>query len=227
MLKQAMRTGMTSPTGISRECMSDRVCRILLERILEGTYPPGHRLVELQLARELNTSQGPVREALRELEAVHLVQTEPYRGTYVRSVSERELREAYQVRAVLEELAGQLATPVLQRSTEELEEVVEAMRAAVAQGDRESYSRHNFEFHRSIVAASGNEVLLRQWDLLALKVRSRVVLSLDVIDLPAFVPLHERILDALRAGDAATVGSLLRKHSEALIAPLDRKAGAE
>lgn len=227
MLKQTIRTGMSAPSGISRECMSDRVCRILLERILEGTYPPGHRLVELQLARELNTSQGPVREALRELEAVHLVQTEPYRGTYVRAVSERELREAYQVRAVLEELAGQLATPALQAHSDELQGAVEAMRTAAARGDRETYTRHNFEFHRAIVAASGNEVLLRQWELLALKVRSRVVLSLEVIDLPAFVPLHQRIVEAIRAGDAAAVGRLLREHSESLIPTLTEKPARE
>lgn len=227
MLKQAMTTGTNSPAGISRECMSDRVCRILLERILEGSYPPGHRLVELQLARELNTSQGPVREALRELEAVHLVQTEPYRGTYVRSVSERELREAYQVRAVLEELAGQLATPALQAHSKELQELVGAMRAAAAKGDREAYFRNNFEFHRGIVAASGNEVLLHQWELLALKVRSRVVLSLEVIDLRSVIPLHERIVEAIRAGDASTVGRLLREHSEALIPSLAEKTPRE
>src|SRR5580704_12754621 len=93
---------------IARESIADRVRQVLTERIVNGMYLPGSRLVELQLARELNVSQAPVREALCALEAAHFVETEPYRGTRVRRIDERECREAYQVRAVLEELAVQL-----------------------------------------------------------------------------------------------------------------------
>src|SRR5262245_30041516 len=66
------------------------------------------RLKELQLAREFDTSQAPVREALRELEATGVIESEPQRGSRVRTVSEKELGEAYQVRAVLEQFAGEL-----------------------------------------------------------------------------------------------------------------------
>jgi len=96
------------PADIARESLADRVRQVLMERIIDGTYPPATRLVEMQIARELNISQAPVREAFCALEAARLVETEPYRGTRVREVSDRECREAYQVRAVLEELAAQL-----------------------------------------------------------------------------------------------------------------------
>src|SRR5277367_5010048 len=95
--------------ALQRESMAERVKQDLLRRIMNGELQPGARLVELQLARELNTSQGPVREALRELEGLDLVVTEPYKGSRVREVTLLDIREAYKVRSALEELAAQLA----------------------------------------------------------------------------------------------------------------------
>ena len=71
--------------GIHRACMRDQVRDRILSRILSGEYAPGTRLKELSLAAECGVSQAPVREALRELEALGLVECERYRGTRVRS----------------------------------------------------------------------------------------------------------------------------------------------
>src|ERR1700749_5213568 len=94
--------------ALKRDSMAEQVKHELLRKIMQGELPPGARLVELQSARDLNTSQGPVREALRELEAMDLVTTEPYKGSRVREVTPQEIREAYVVRASLEELAARL-----------------------------------------------------------------------------------------------------------------------
>src|SRR5258707_15138406 len=93
--------------------MSDRICRILADRIIAGQLAPGERLVEMRIAEEFRTSQAPVREALRELETLRLVESEPYRGTRVRDVGAEEMAEAYAVRAVLEQAAAELAAPAL------------------------------------------------------------------------------------------------------------------
>ena len=97
--------------GLERDCMSDRIRRVLAERIIGGALAPGERLVEMRIAEEFRTSQAPVREALRELETLRLVESEPYRGTRVREVGEREMAEAYAVRAVLEQAAAEAAAP--------------------------------------------------------------------------------------------------------------------
>src|ERR1700761_3574077 len=97
--------------ALQRDSMAERVKQELLRRIMSGELAPGTRLIELQIARELNTSQGPVREALCELEGLELIETEPYKGSRVREVTPQDIREAYMVRATLEELAGQLAAP--------------------------------------------------------------------------------------------------------------------
>src|SRR6188472_3012956 len=87
--------GLANPsTTISRDCMRMKIRRALVQRITDGTYAPGDRLVELKIASEFGTSQGPVREALRELEVMRLVSTEAYRGTRVRAASPEEMREA-------------------------------------------------------------------------------------------------------------------------------------
>lgn len=203
--------------ALTREPAAARVRQLILARILAGVYPPGARLVELRLARELAISQTPVREALRQLEAVGIVRTEPWRGTRVREVSEREMREAYQVRAVLEQLAARLAAPRLDGRVEPLRRRVAELRAAARARDREGYARHDVPFHRAILEASGNAILLRTWESLNFEVRTRVHLARGHADLVAVADAHQAVVDALAAGDGRAAGKLLRRQAEAAI----------
>src|ERR1700733_11664714 len=113
--------------SLERACMSDRIRRALAERIIAGQLAPGERLVEMRIAEEFRTSQAPVREALRELETLRLVESEPYRGTRVREVGEREMADAYAVRAVLEQAAAELAAPVLKGNVDHLRRCLEKL----------------------------------------------------------------------------------------------------
>jgi DNA-binding GntR family transcriptional regulator len=199
---------------IRRDCMRDQIRRELLRRIVDGRYRPGERLVELQVAREFNTSQGPVREAFRELEALRLVETETYRGTRVRALSERELREAAVVRGVLEEAAAVAAAEALRGQTGPLREEVAAIERAAREGDLDAYARHNMAFHRRIVEAAGNGVLLHAWDALLLEARTLIHLSTAGTDLNAAAATHLPIIEALDRGDGPLAGRLLREHAE-------------
>ena len=96
-------------TVVARTVLREQVKEVLLERILRGELQPGDRLVETRIAQELGTSQAPVREALRDLELANLVESEPFRGSRVRGVSEDDLLQVFPVRAVLEELAAKEA----------------------------------------------------------------------------------------------------------------------
>jgi len=199
---------------VQRNCMRDQIRRVLVQRILEGYYKPGERLVELQIARELKTSQGPVREALRELEALRLVESETYRGTRVRSLSDREREDVGQVRGVLEQAAAQWAAIAMKRNVSPLRAVLEAIRGAAAKGDRDGYARHNMAFHRLIVEAASNPVLLRLWESLMLETRTRIGLSQLDIDMTIAAETHVPIVEALDRGDGETAGRLLREHAE-------------
>lgn len=200
------------PDSIRRDSMADRVKEVLFRRILSGELAPGARLVELQIAREMNTSQGPVREALRELEALELVVTEPYKGSRVRQVSDRDTLEAYQTRGALEQLSGQLAAVYLKGRTAALKKEAEAIRVAARRNHAEDYAIHDMNFHRMIVEESRNRILLRTWDSLSFEIRIRLWLAQGRVDLNAAEADHWPIIDALEVGDGEKAGRLLRQH---------------
>ncbi|MDF5719882.1 MAG: GntR family transcriptional regulator [Rhizonema sp. PD37] len=205
---------------LKRECMSDRLKQVLLERILDGTYQPGDRLVELQIAREMETSQAPVREALYELAAMGLVESEAYRGTRVRQVSAEELQESYQVRAILEEMAAQLAAPKFYKNPLPLQTAHAAVQAAAQTGDVDAHAKLDAAFHRLIVETSGNSVLLRVWDSLSFETWTRINLMLiksKTVDLQSLIEEHQQIVDAFMLCDGKTAGRLLHQHLEAAI----------
>jgi DNA-binding GntR family transcriptional regulator len=202
----------TKDHALQRDSMAERVKQDLLRRITSGELQPGARLVELHIARELNTSQGPVREALCELEGLELVVTEPYKGSRVREVTEQDIREAYTVRATLEHLAGQLAAPHFQGDVGELRKAATKIFNAARKKDIADYARHDIIFHRLIVEGAENRILLRTWNSLAFEVRLQLWLARGNIDLPTAQEAHWKIIDALETGDGNLAGELLRKH---------------
>jgi DNA-binding GntR family transcriptional regulator len=179
---------------------------------MNGELLPGERLVELRIARELNTSQGPVREAICELEGLDLVVTEPYKGSYVREVTPQDTREAYMVRATLEDLAGQLAAVHFKGSTATLTKVAKAVLEAARKQDPAAYVRHDIKFHRLIVEGASNRILLRTWDSLAFEVRLQLWLSRGKTDLVNVQAAHWNIIAALEQGDGKQAGEFLSKH---------------
>jgi DNA-binding GntR family transcriptional regulator len=213
------------PAEIVRESLADRVRDVLMARIADGTYPPGTRLVEMQIARELNISQAPVREALRALEAARLVETEPYRGARVRRIDERECREAYQVRAVLEELAARLGSARLRERLRDLRAEADTALAAAKRGDVVRYLQHNIRFHKMIVESADNAVLQRTWEGLGFAVGARARISRTSIDMIAVAREHRQIVDAVAQGDTKTAARLLRRHTEVLVEDLAKSEG--
>jgi DNA-binding GntR family transcriptional regulator len=198
--------------SLQRDSMAERVKQVLLQRIMSGELLPGARLVELRIAEELNTSQGPVREAICELEGLELVVTEPYKGSYVREVTPQDTLEAYMVRAALEDLAGQLAAPQFKGSTAALTRVAKAILEAARRQDSAAYARNDIKFHRLIVEGTSNRILLRTWESLAFEVRLQLWLSRGKTDLVHVQEAHWNIIAALENGDGKQAGELLRKH---------------
>ena len=149
---------------LDRTMLRDQIKDLIIQRILDGTYAPGERIVEMTLAAELGTSQAPVREAMRDLEAMRFIDSIPYRGARVRHVTTEELSETYPVRASLEELAGSLAaTRVDDDLIEALSAELDAMRECARAGELHAQLSHDARFHELIVEAAGNSVLLESW----------------------------------------------------------------
>jgi DNA-binding GntR family transcriptional regulator len=194
--------------------ISARIRNALLQRIVEGKYAPGVRLVELQLAREFGTSQAPVREALRDLETAGLVTIRPRRGSFVNDYHARAQHEIYTVRGALEETAMRLAMPKLKGDASAMTAHLEGMREAARSDDIEAMILHSAGFHRAVLRASENELLLRMWESLHVEIHSRKTLLQPNIDMAAVAESHSPILAAVEAGDAEAACRLSREHQE-------------
>ena len=212
--------------SLTRTVLREQIRELLLERILKGELQPGDRIVELQIAQEFGTSQAPVREALRELQSLGFVEHEPYRGTRVRRISEEELAEIYPVRAALEELAAQEAASRLDGKVEELEREFEAMREAADRDALQDLAAHDATFHRLIVEAAGNQVLLDTWRTLRVEARVVVTALKTDIDLQELAELHRPLLEALKEGSPNKAGGALRQHFEMLRTMMKRGENA-
>jgi DNA-binding GntR family transcriptional regulator len=199
---------------INRTVLREQIKELLLERILNGSYQPGDRLVELQLAQEFGTSQAPVREALRELESMRFVESRPFKGTRVRTITPEEMAEVYPVRAALEELAGREAALRLDGNLDALRCEYDAMVAAAEAGDRLTQVHHDVAFHRLIVDAAGNQILAEVWRSLRIEARTLITSLKADVDLDQVAALHKPILDAFETGDPERVGRALRQHVE-------------
>src|SRR3954468_17623143 len=173
----------------------------LVRSIMNAEYGPGDRLIEMNIAREYGTSQGPVREALRELEVLGFVRSEPRRGTYVRDTWQSGMLELYQLRGSLEEFATRLATPLLAGDVSALQAEVDAMSAAAAEGDVEAVVDHSEGFHRLIIDASGNRLLSNVWTGLSIADHTELTMVALPMALETVATAHQPIVDAIAAGD--------------------------
>jgi DNA-binding GntR family transcriptional regulator len=200
--------------SVTRVVLREQVKELLLARILSGAYRPGDRLVETRIAGELGTSQAPVREALRDLELLRFVESEPFRGARVREVSHEELIEIYPVRAAIEEVAAREAAIRLEGRVEALAEELEAMHRAADANDLHAQVEHDVAFHRLIVEASGNRVLLETWSSLRIEARTIVTALTAGLDGHDIAERHRPVLEALRARNPELAGSTLRRHVE-------------
>ena len=141
--------------------VSARIANLLERAILEGRYRPGERLREVELANRLGVSRTPLREAFYALETRGLIQIQPRRGAFVKSVTIEEMEELLTVRVSLDGLATFLAAENAEAADiEELKKVHKSQRHAFRKRDDSAFHALGQEFHNLIYAASGNPKLI-------------------------------------------------------------------
>lgn len=204
---------MTDDRVLSRNVLADQVKDRLLEDILAGRYPPNSRIIETRVARELGTSQAPVREALRGLEALGVVEILPFKGARVRHPSRDELLEAYAVRSELESLAARLAVPrITDADLADMERLLLEMERSADADDRHAVARADAAFHAQLIRLAGNATLGRAWQALEPYSRTYITLFGPRADAHLSANLHPSIVAALRTRDPVAVEAALREH---------------
>ena len=204
-----------APLDSHRSLVDDAV-EHLRRAILAGRFPQGERLVEAKVAEQLQVSRGTVREAFKLLRAEGLVQEVLRRGTFVVSLSGRDAREIYGLRAAIEGRAAyDIAMRASEREVAELEALCSEMENAEVAHDAAGVYAGDLAFHDALCRLSGNvrlhEVFLRYVSAL------RALLQLDKRiygQLENVVGGHRRLVEAIRSGDADRARTLAERHCD-------------
>ncbi|WP_341720808.1 GntR family transcriptional regulator [Micromonospora sp. FIMYZ51] len=189
----------------------------LTREILSGKSDPGERLVEEQLTRRLGISRAPLREALRLLAQQGLVEHIPRRGVRVATLSDRDVRELYELRDVLERFAVRTAVPVRRESDlVGLRAALDQMREATRAGDRLAVAESHRTFHVALVGLAGNRQLSAVYDSILMKLQLYMAINLRR-EAETAQPLdgvyrHERLFEAVAGGDPEAVLAVLSGH---------------
>jgi DNA-binding GntR family transcriptional regulator len=192
----------------------------LRDAIVSGALAPDMRLYEQRLAADLGVSRTPVREALAMLDAEELVVSENNRGTVVRRISYEEVRETYEVRAVIEGYAARLAAARIGRGQlDGLRALDEQMKQAIsgrgkpAEEQVGELGRLNADFHQAIANATENHVLARTVGfLLNTPLYARAYHAYADLSKRASISDHGRMIDLLRTHDAEACEEFWRGH---------------
>lgn len=182
--------------------------------IFDGSIAPGSVLIEAKLVRALDMSRTPVREALRRLEAEGLLVALPRGGFQLVDISDEDIHNLYEIRAVLEALAAESAASRLVRvDIARLEDLYDEMDVAVRERDDGRLIALNRAFHRAIAEASGNQRLLEMLDnIMGVFERYRSDAVADDKRRQEAHAEHGQIIEALRARDGAKARELTEQH---------------
>jgi DNA-binding GntR family transcriptional regulator len=196
--------------GATGELESVRVTRILRDDIVLGRRLPGSRLVERDIAAELDVSRLPVREAIRTLVSEGVVVARPRSWAVVREFTQRDIRDFAEVRESVETLIFVFAA---ERHDEagiaRLRDVYERELAAAQAGDAETARMAAGEFHEVAAMLAGNDMLCELIDVFATRLRW---LFGQHDDLLAMAAEHRAILEAISARDADALRRIVPEH---------------
>ena len=204
---------MSNEPAMGGELLSASVKRVLQTRIMQGHYKPGDRIIELQVAKELGTSQSPVREALRDLAAIGIVTIHSRRGARVRLPTSEELADISLVRSEIDALAATIAAPLMDEAIiGQLRDAYAEMQRHRADGDHVAMTQSDARFHRLIAVTSQNKAIQHVFDQLEPFARTFITLTLPRADIKSIIEEHAGILAAFEARDGALAASRARSH---------------
>jgi DNA-binding GntR family transcriptional regulator len=191
-----------------------QVARILTQAIIQGRLPPGSKVVEAGVARELGISRAPVREAARLLERQGLLVASPRRGFFVRKLEVRDIDEIYDLRICVEKHAAVLAarnfTP---QARDALQRQIDVLHQTAELDDPARQVEEDYRFHRLICEIAGNRRLLQLFDDLASELRMVIGLIGRLYDDPHRIALtHEPILAVLEEGHPERIEMYISHH---------------
>jgi DNA-binding GntR family transcriptional regulator len=202
------------PEPTTRSPRREQVVEALRDAIVAGELADGERLIEDKIARELKTSRGPVREALRQLEHEGFVVSYPYRGAVVLGVSDEEVREVLvPVRLVLEKYSfPKAAARMTDDDFGEVAKEVWQMAEAARTNDLGRSVEADMRFHEILLEHADQPHTAQVWRSIAPRIRAYFYRYGRKSDLDRIAHEHGELLAALQSRDADTIGHALETH---------------
>ncbi|MFG6355317.1 MAG: GntR family transcriptional regulator [Acetatifactor sp.] len=191
-----------------------RVFHKLREDILSGKYEENEELKEVAIGEDLGVSRTPVREAFRQLELEGLIQIIPNKGAYVTGITEKDVKDIYMIRSLLEGLCARWATEhITQEQLAEMEENIYLSKFHAQKGHLEQLAELDNRFHDIMYEACDSKILehqLKDFHQYVLRVRRKTLASKNRG--PKSNEEHEEILQAIKAGDGERAEQLANRH---------------
>ncbi|MGI5220647.1 GntR family transcriptional regulator [Nocardia sp. CA-290969] len=196
---------------------ADRAYRLTKELVLSGELPGGHLFSETEIAGRLGLSRTPVREAFVRLQAEELLTLVPKRGAIVAPVPPGEAEDVLDAREAVESAAVRRLLRAPDRvppAVEKLRAALEVQRERAESGDLHAFAEADERFHRTLVEAGGNALLIRFYTGLADRQRRMNVAALGPVPdhIPVVLREHGELIEIIEAGDAAAFTTALRAH---------------
>jgi DNA-binding GntR family transcriptional regulator len=210
----------TAGVDLFAPSLVEATTRRLRDEILSGTLSPGTRLIEEQICQRFSISRAPLRESLRLLVQQGLVEHLPRRGARVTTWSDEDIRQLFEIRAVLERHAITTALPLLAAPGEDplalVRERLDQMRLAEASSDDLDRDDAHRAFHAAIVALAGNRQLDLAMEPILVKLQRPMAINLRlearVVGSGEGLRRHEALLTALETNDRDVVLEALSDH---------------
>jgi len=198
------------------ETSSSQIASMLRQAIITGELKPGTRLREAELCESLNISRSPIREAFRILEPEGLIQITPNKGVIVVQLDERDLREIYELRMLLEVHAVRIAcNQMTQEDLDGLKALFQEMEKKLEIKDYVGYLKVSHDFHEYYIKKCENERLFNLFRILRNNILGIQIFAYSYPDHSLdSLEEHKKILTALRKRDANKAEAYLRKHLE-------------
>jgi len=196
--------------------LAEQVADVIVDGIASGALGPGQRLVETDLAQQLQVSRVPLRESMKMLEAQGILESAPHRGARVADFDDAKIDHICEVRVALEKIALRDAMVIYRSEPERvvrLDHIIAGMERAAAALDWTAISKADLAFHHEICQASGNDVVITLWETLArhvLIVFGREIRSEQ--DAAGMGPQHRRVRDMLLTADLPTLEAEIERH---------------
>ena len=209
-----MDTSASHVRQIKPRLLYESAAQEIRRAILGGVYGPGIRLNEVELARGLNLSRGPVREALRQLEQEGLVSSEPQKGVRVHRMSAGEARNALAIRETLETLnLKEIVQAVSRDDLADLRLLMTHMTEAERAKDIVEVVELDYQFHERFLEIAPSAVIGRTWRAIAGQIRMYLAIGDTTWAQSGSVAVsHEPIIDALEQRDVELLGAVIIRH---------------